>query len=97
MIDLITNLKATEAILAVIVYMLAGAFVLFIYSAYEKTKQRSLLILATGLFIMIFGSNFDTFSGIFLTNYFSYETSRVLALIIEIPGIILMLYSAIKS
>ena len=90
---MVTNL---EAILAVIVYLLGGTFIIFIYEAYKRTKQKNLLYLAIGLFIMIFGSNFDTLAGIILVDYISVEASKVVALGIEIPGILIMLYSAIK-
>lgn len=90
---MVTNL---EAILAVIVYLLGGTFIIFIYEAYQKTNQKNLLYLAIGLFIMIFGSNFDTLAGIILTDYISVETSKVVALGLEIPGILIVLYSAIK-
>ena len=90
---MVTNL---EAILAVIVYLLGGTFVIFIYEAYQRTKQKNLLYLAIGLFIMIFGSNFDTLAGIILIDHISAEAAKVIALGIEIPGILVMLYSAIK-
>ena len=90
---MVTNL---EAILAVIVYLLGGTFIIFIYEAYQRTKQKNLLYLAIGLFIMIFGSNFDTLAGIILIDHISAEAAKVIALGIEIPGILVMLYSAIK-
>ena len=90
---MVTNL---EAILAVIVYLLGGTFIIFIYEAYKRTKQKNLLYLAIGLFIMIFGSNFDTLAGIILIDYISVEVAKVIALGIEIPGILIMLYSAIR-
>ena len=90
---MVTNL---EGILAVIVYLLGGTFVIFIYEAYKRTKQKNLLYLAIGMFIMIFGSNFDTLAGIVLNDYISVEEAKVIALGIEIPGILVMLYSAIK-
>jgi hypothetical protein len=90
---MVTNL---EAILAVVVYLLGGTFIIFVYEAYQRTHQKNLLYLAIGLFIMIFGSNFDTLAGIILADYISVEASKVVALGIEIPGILIMLYSAIK-
>jgi hypothetical protein len=86
----------TVMILTVIVYLLGGAFVLFIYEAYEKTKQKNLLILSIGLFILIFGSNFDILASVVLPDMSS-ETARTIALLVEIPGILIMLYSALKS
>lgn len=85
-----------EALLTSIVYLLGGAFILFIYEAYTKTKQKNLLLLAIGLFITIFGSNFDTLANLLLHDYISYETAKVIARAIEIPGILIMLYSTTK-
>ena len=90
---MVTNI---EAILAIIVYLLGGVFVIFVYEAYQRTNQKNLLYLTIGLFIMIFGSNFDTLAGIILTDYISFESAKVVALGIEIPGILITLYSAIK-
>ncbi|MRG77307.1 MAG: hypothetical protein C5S33_06040 [ANME-2 cluster archaeon] len=86
----------TVMILTVIVYLLGGTFILFIYEAYGKTKQKNLLILAIGLFILIFGSNFDILASVVLPGMSS-ETARTIALLVEIPGILIMLYSALKS
>ncbi|KAF5412339.1 MAG: hypothetical protein C5S43_02040 [Candidatus Methanocomedens sp.] len=44
---------------------------------------------------MIFGSNFDVLAGLLLPEM-SYELARTIALLIEIPGILIMLYSALK-
>ncbi|MDF1557868.1 MAG: hypothetical protein P1P80_06790 [ANME-2 cluster archaeon] len=86
----------TVLILTVIVYLLGGAFVLFIYEAYEKTKQKNLLILSIGLFILILGSNFDVLASVLLPDM-TKDIARTIALTIEIPGILIMLYSALKS
>jgi len=86
----------TVMILTVIVYLLGGTFILIIYEAYGKTKQKNLLILAIGLFILIFGSNFDILASVVLPGMSS-ETARTIALLVEIPGILVMLYSALKS
>ena len=86
----------TVLILTIIVYLLGGTFILFIYDAYEKTKQKNLLILAIGLFILILGSNFDVLAGLVLTSM-SQDSARTIALAIEIPGILIMLFSALKS
>jgi len=85
-----------EAILAVIVYLLGGTFIIYVYEAYHKTHQKNLLYLAIGMFIMIFGSNFDTLAGIIMVEQISVESSKFIALGIEIPGILIILYSAIK-
>jgi uncharacterized membrane protein len=86
----------TVLILTAIIYLLGGAFILFVFESYERTKQSSLLILSIGLFILIFGSNFDILASLVLPAMPT-ETARTIALIIEIPGILIMLYSALKS
>jgi uncharacterized membrane protein len=86
----------TVLILTAIIYLLGGAFILFVFESYERTKQSSLLILSIGLFILIFGSNFDILTSLVLPSMAT-ETARTIALIIEIPGILIMLYSALKS
>ncbi len=86
-----------EAILASTVYLLGGAFILFIYEAYTHTHQKNLLMLSIGMFIFIFGSNFDIFVGLVLSGYIEEPVARTIALLIEIPGILVMLYSAIRS
>lgn len=86
----------TVLILTSIIYLLGGAFVLFVYEAYEKTKQENLLILSIGLFIMIFGGNFDILASVILPNMTS-EVARTIALLIEIPAILIMLFSALKK
>lgn len=86
----------TVLILTTVIYLLGGAFILFVFESYERTKQSSLLILSIGLFILIFGSNFDILTSLVLPSMAT-ETARTIALIIEIPGILIMLYSALKS
>lgn len=78
-------------------YLLGGAFILFIYKAYTHTHQKNLLMLSIGMFIFIFGSNFDIFSGLVLSDYIEEPMARTIALLIEIPGILVMLYSVIMS
>jgi len=86
-----------EAVLAATVYLLGGAFILFIYEAYTHTHQKNLLMLSIGMFIFIFGSNFDVLAGLVLSDYIEEPMSRIVALLIEIPGILVMLYSVIRS
>ncbi|MEA1870126.1 MAG: hypothetical protein U9N09_08315 [Euryarchaeota archaeon] len=54
-------------------------------------------MLSIGMFIFIFGSNFDIFSGLVLSDYIEEPMARTIALLIEIPGILVMLYSVIMS
>lgn len=88
------TLSLMEGLLTAIVYLLGGAFALFIYEAYKRTRQRNLLLLAVGMFIMIVGSNLHLLA--LATDSMAPGLARVLSLCIEIPGILIMLYSAIR-
>ncbi len=90
-------IAAIETILTATMYRLGGAFILFIYGDYTHTHQKNLLILSIGLSTFIFSSNFDIFTGLVLSDYIEEPMVRTIALLIEIPGILVILYSAIRS
>ena len=71
-----------EAILAAIVYLLGGAFILFIYEAYTHTHQKNLLVLSIGMFIFIFGSNFDIFAGLVLSDHIEEPMAHTIAILV---------------
>lgn len=97
-----------EGIAAFIAYLFGGALVLFIYEAYAKTGQRSLMYMAAGFFVVIFGGNLNTLvMGISdvsesmnisaLTDIFNavdLSIFRTFSLVIQILGILILLFSA---
>ncbi len=90
-----------EAIAAFLMYLLGGALVLFIYESYMRTKQKNLMFMALGFFLIIFGSNLNTL-GVMLptmiggTLPFDETVTRTLALVIQLGGILTLLYSALN-
>ncbi len=88
---------AMEAIAAIIVYLIGGAIIIFIYEAYRRTSQENLLILATGFFVLVFGSNLDTFSRIFFEGSDITTYAPLLSLIFQIPALLLIFYSAVRG
>jgi len=90
-----------EGIAAVLMYLFGGALVLFIYEAYVKTRQKSLIFMAIGFFILIFGGNLTT-----LVEAVQAETwwptaiqasdARAISLVIQLIGIVLLLLSATR-
>ncbi len=90
-------ITAIETILAATMYRPRRAFILFIYRAYTHAHQKNLLMLSIGMSIFISGSNFDIFTGLVLSDYIEEPMARTIALLIEIPDILVMLYSAIMS
>jgi hypothetical protein len=90
-----------EAIAAFLMYLLGGALVLFIYESFMRTKQKNLMYMALGFFLIIFGSNLNTLSIMLPTmvgNALVIDESitRTVALVIQLGGILTLLYSALN-
>lgn len=90
-----------EGIAAVLMYLFGGALVLFIYEAYVKTRQKNLIFMAIGFFILIFGSNLNTLvEAVHSMPEYAVtvdgSTSRTASLVIQLVGILLLLYSATR-
>lgn len=90
-----------EGIAAVLMYLLGGALVLFIYEAYVKTRQKSLIYMAIGFFILILGGNLATLAealqaGLGWTLTVDASNIRALSLVIQLIGIGLLLLSATR-
>jgi len=90
-----------EAIAAFLMYLLGGALVLFIYESYMRTKQKNLMFMAFGFFLIIFGSNLGTLSVMLPTMVgstfmFDESVTRTVALFIQLGGILMLLYSALN-
>ncbi|MHC1584937.1 MAG: DUF7521 family protein [Candidatus Syntropharchaeia archaeon] len=83
--------------LATLIYLAGGALIIFIYDAYRQTKQKNLLLLALGLFILVIGSNLPTFAMLLLANRMNPWMVLTISQCIQIPGVLLMLYSALKG
>jgi hypothetical protein len=90
-----------EAIAAFLMYLLGGALVLFVYESYTRTKQKNLMYMAFGFFLIIFGSNLNTLS-VMLPSMFDVTLVldgtivRTAALLIQLGGILSVLYSALN-
>lgn len=84
-----------------LMYLFGGALVLFIYEAYKKTGERSLICMAIGFFVLIFGGNLTTLAAAIEEMYFSPDTlnqsaARTLSLMIQLIGIVLLIISATR-
>jgi hypothetical protein len=91
----------TEGVAAALMYLVGGALVLFIYEAYNKTRQRSLIYMGIGFFTIIFGANLMTLSealqsGLGWTMTVDPSVIRTIALAIQLIGIVLLIFSAIR-
>jgi len=95
------TVSIVEAVAAFLMYLLGGALVLFIYESFMRTKQKNLMYMALGFFLIIFGSNLTTLSIMLPTMVGSTlmvdETiTRTAALAIQLGGILTLLYSALN-
>jgi hypothetical protein len=93
--------STVEAIAAFLLYILGGALVLFIYESFMRTKQKNLMYMALGFFLIIFGSNLNTLSVMLPTMIgttipIDESITRTLALVIQLGGILALLYSALN-
>src|SRR5208337_2634933 len=90
-----------EAIAAFLMYPTGLALVLFIYESYSKTKQRNLMFMAVGFFLIVFGSNLNTLSVMLpsmlgSTMVIDGTIPRTISLVIQLGGILTLLYSALN-
>jgi len=90
-----------EGIAAVLMYLFGGALVLFIYEAYVKTRQKNLIYMAIGFFILIFGGNLATLveavqSMSWWPTAIESSDTRAFSLVIQLIGIVVLLLSATR-
>ena len=86
-----------NGLLSASVLMLGGALIIFIYNAYLKTEQKTLLLLAVGLFILILGSTVPGLLFLLAFGKISHVLTQTISLCIQVPGIIIMIYAALKG
>ena len=90
-------IEQINGILSASVLLLGGALIIFIYDAYRKTKQKTLLLLAVGLFILIIGSAIPGFLLSLGCGKINPLLTQTISLSIQVPGILIMIYSALKG
>jgi len=90
-------IEQINGILSASALMLGGALIIFIYAAYHETRQKSLLLLALGLFILIIGSVIPSFLLLIVPGRIDLLVSLTISLCIQLPGILIMMYSALRG
>jgi hypothetical protein len=90
-------IEQINGILSASALMLGGALIIFIYAAYRETRQKSLLLLTLGLFILIIGSVIPSFLLLIVPGRIDLLVSLTISLCIQIPGILVMMYSALRG
>ncbi|MEM1579116.1 MAG: hypothetical protein QXN34_04840 [Archaeoglobaceae archaeon] len=72
--------------------LLGGGFIILLYSAYSKTKQRFLLMLGFGFFLLVIGGALPVIT--FALNLS--EVFFIIAIILQILGMFAIFYSTVR-
>ncbi len=80
-------------VLSVVYLMLGGAYIIYVYDAYRRTKQKFLLPLTFGFFLLITGGAFPI---LVYTLAIANQVFMVLAIMLQIGGITTIFYSTVK-
>lgn len=86
-----------NGLLSASVLLLDSSLIIFIYNAYLKTKQKTLLLLAVGLFILIIGSTIPGLLFVLTFGKIPHLLTQTISLSIQVPGILIMIYAALKG
>jgi hypothetical protein len=80
-------------LLTVLFLMLGGAYIIYIYDAFRRTKQRFLLPLSVGFFLLITGGALPV---LVYTLAAANQVFMILAVILQIGGITAIFYSTVR-
>ncbi len=80
-------------ILAVIYLMIGGGFIIYIYDAYKRTKQKFMIYLSVGFFFLIIGAVLPILS---YTVAILDKSLVVAAILLQIAGLSTIFYSVVK-
>ncbi len=80
-------------VLSVMFLMLGGAYIIYIYDAYRRTKQKFLMYLSMGFFSLIIGGALPILSYVAAVLD---KSVVVVAIVLQIAGITTIFYSTVK-
>lgn len=85
------------SLMAIIILVAGAVLITFIYSAYKKIRDRTLLWFAYGLFILIIGIVIPAILGLLTNEIYWLYWSEVFSGLLEIIGIGIMIYAVLKE
>jgi hypothetical protein len=91
------DIEVLQHILAIITLGLGAALIIYIFDAYKTLKQKSLLLLIYGLFILIIGVVLPDITGILAADIFWQFWSALFSRLLVIIGICVIIYSIVRG
>ncbi|MBP2132230.1 DNA integrity scanning protein DisA with diadenylate cyclase activity [Methanomicrobium sp. W14] len=91
------EIELMERVLAIITLALGGALIVYLYDAYKIVKQKSLLILMYGLFVLIIGIVLPDITPLFTADEFWIFWSALFSRLLVIIGICAMIFSIVRG
>jgi len=85
------------SLMAIIILIAGAVLITFIYSAYRKVRDLTLLCFAYGLFILIIGIVIPALLGLFTDDIYWVYWSEFCSGLLEIIGIGIMIYAVLKE
>ncbi len=91
------EIEVLQIALAVITLVLGLALIIYLYQGYRVVKQRSLLLLMYGLFVLIIGIVLPDISSVLDPEMFWYFWSSIFSRLLVIIGMCTMIYSVMRE
>lgn len=85
------------SLMAIIILIAGAVLIIFIYMAYRKIRDLTLLLFAYGLFILIIGIVMPALLGLLTVEDYWLYWSEVFSGLMEIIGIGIMIYAVLKE
>jgi hypothetical protein len=91
------EIEMMQQILAIITLGLGAALIVYLYDAYKVVKQKSLLLLMYGLFVLIIGIVLPDITSLFAADVFWIFWSALFSRLLVIIGICAIIYSIVRG
>ncbi|MDD3407721.1 MAG: hypothetical protein PHP13_06525 [Methanomicrobium sp.] len=91
------DIEIMQQILAIITLGLGAALIVYLYDAYKVVKQRSILLLIYGLFVLVIGIVLPDIASLLTDNLFWIFWSSLFARLLEIIGMCSIIYSVVRG
>lgn len=91
------DIETMQQLLAIITLGLGAALIVYLYDAYKIVKQRSLLLLMYGLFVLVIGIVLPDITSLFASELFWVFWSALFSRLLVIIGICVIIYSIVRG
>ncbi|MBN2733544.1 MAG: hypothetical protein JXQ82_01635 [Methanomicrobiaceae archaeon] len=91
------EIEMMQQLLAIFTLALGGALIVYLYDANRILKQRSLILLMYGLFVLIIGLVLPDITSLFTSDIFWVFWSALFSRLLAIIGICAIIYSVLRG